>query len=130
MVATRLPEKAEQNTSLAASGFVTYSTVGGSPNVYVPERQPVLSIKCYGFPPISASRKPQIAVANQLAENIAAACQLPSSFNAVLTLPSGYPQARVHQANLMGEPRPAYGDQSHWAVYQFDLQLFWIELPS
>lgn len=129
MVGARLPEKAEQNASLITSGFVAYRTVGGTPDMYVPERQPALEIKCYGFPVLSASRKPQWALANGLAENIAAACQLPASFNALLTLPTGYPHARVQQAHLLSEPRELYGDQAYWAVYQFDIQLYWVELP-
>lgn len=128
MVATRLPEKAEQNTSLVTSGFVTYRTVGGTPDMYIPERKPVLSISCYGFPISTASRRPQPAVANGLAENIAAACQNPASFNALLTLPTGYPHARVQQAHLLSEPRPLYGDRAYWSIYQFDLQLYWVDL--
>lgn len=128
MVAARLPEKIEQNASLAASGFVAFQTVGGDPDMYIPERKPVLSIKCYGFPPLSSTRRPQWAVANGLAENIAAACQDVASFNALLTLPSGYPHARVQQAHLLTEPREMYGDKSYWAIYQFDLQMYWVDL--
>jgi len=126
----QVPEKVEQNASLVTSGFVTWATVGGSPNMYVPEREPVLSIKCYGFPALTASRKPQWAIANGLAENIVAACQDTSNFNAKLILPSGYPPARVQQAHALQEPRPLYGDRAYWAVYQFDLQMYWLELPS
>ena len=128
MVATRLPEKAEENPSLASSGFVTYKTVGGTPNMYVPEREPVLQINCYGFPPATGSRRPQWAVANGLAENIAAACQTTASFNATLALPTGYSHARVQQAHLLSEPREVYGDRAYWAIYQFDLQLYWVDL--
>lgn len=128
MVAPRLPEKIEQNASAITSGFVTYRTVGGTPDMYIPEREPVLSINCYGFPTATASRKPQWALANGLAERIAAACQQPSSFNALLTLPTGYPHARVQQAHLLSEPREMYGDQAYWAIYQFDLQMYWVDL--
>lgn len=130
MVATRLPEKVEENASLITSGFVTYRTVGGSPNMYIPEREPVLQINCYGFPVSSSSRKPQRALANNLASRIVNACQDINSFNAKLTLPSGYPPARVQQAHALQEPRPIYGDKGYWAVYQFDLQMYWVELPS
>ena len=129
MVAARLPEKVETNAALVTSGFVTYKTVGGTPDMYVPEREPALQINCYGFPISTASRKPQWALANALAERVAAACHQLSSFNALLALPTGYPHARVQQAHLLSEPREVYGDQAYWAVYQFDLQLYWVELP-
>jgi len=124
----QVPEKVEENESLITSGFVTWVTVGGSPNMYVPEREPVLSIKCYGFPKASSSRRPQWALANNLAESIVAACQDTSNFNTKLTLPSGYAPARVQQAHALQEPRPLYGDRAYWAVYQFDLQMYWVEL--
>lgn len=126
----QVPEKAETNASLITSGFVTWRTVGGDPDMYIPERRPVVEIKCYGFPAASSSRKPQWAVANGLAEDILAACQQTSSFNAKLVLPTGYPPARVQQAHALSEPRPLYGDRAYWAVYQFDLQMYWLELPS
>jgi len=129
MVATRLPEKAEANQSLITSGFVVHKVVGGTPNMYVPERQPAIQITCYGFPVTPASRRPQAALASGLAEYIAAACYQTSNFNALLALPTGYPHARVQQAHLLSEPRPVYGDQAYWSVYQFDIQLYWIELP-
>lgn len=126
----QLPEKAEENASLITSGFVTWRAVGGTPDMYIPERHPVLQINCYGFPVASSSRKPQWALANGLAENILAACQQLSSFNAKLALPTGYPPARVQQAHALTEPRPVYGDRAYWAVYQFDLQMYWLELTS
>lgn len=126
----QVPEKAEQNASLITSGFVTWMTVGGTPDMYVPERKPVLQIKTYGFPAASSSRRPQWALANGLAESILAACQNTSNFNAKLALPTGYPPARVQQAHALSEPRPIYGDKAYWAIYQFDLQMYWLELPS
>ena len=128
MVATQLPEKAETNASLITSGFVTYRTVGGSPNMYVPERAPVLDVRAYGFPIATASRKAQWALATSLAERILAACQALSSFNATLALPSGYPHARVQQAHAISEPMRLYGDRAYWAVVRFDLQLYWLDL--
>lgn len=130
MNARKLPERAEENASLQTSGFVTWRTVGGTPDMYVPERKPVLQVNCYGFPTSSSSRKPQYNVANGLAETVAYACVNNTNFNAKLTLPTGYPPARVQQAHLLTEPRPVFGDKAYWAIYQFDLQLYWLELPS
>lgn len=129
----KLPERAEENASLQTSGFVTWKTVGGSPDIYVPERKPVLQVNCYGFPVSSSSRRPQYNIANGLAESIADACKVnnaSTSFNAKLILPTGYPPARVQSAWLLTEPRPVFGDKAYWAIYQFDLQMVWLELPS
>jgi len=132
MTGAQLPEKPEENASLCTSGFVSWRTVGGNPDMYIPERKPVLQVSCYGFPPTggSSSRKPQWNVANGLAEDILAACQQPDSFNAKLTLPTGYPPARVQQAHALTEPMRIYGDRAYWAIYRFDLQVYWLELPS
>ena len=130
MVGTTVPEKAEANASLVTSGCVEYFTVGGTPDMYVPERQPVLQIKTYGFPLKTGSRRPQRALANDLAEAIVAACQSPSNFNAKLTLPNDRFPARVQQAHALQEPRPVPDDRGYWSVFQFDLQIYWVELPS
>jgi len=130
MVGTVVPEGAEKNPDLIASGFVEYFTVGGTPDMYVPERQPVLQVKTYGFPVKTGSRRPQRALANDLAEAIVHACQDPASFNARLILPNDRFPARVQQAHALSEPRPVPDDRGYWAVYQFDLQIYWVELPS
>lgn len=128
MVATDLPENS--NLSGATSAFVTVHTVGGTPDMYVPERQPVIQIDAWGFPANSSSRKPPWGIANSVAEIIANACYNTANFNATLTLPTNYPTARVQQAHVVSEPRRIYGDKSFYARYQMDVQLYWIELPS
>jgi len=124
MVATALPE---DNTTWAASGFVVVKTVGGAPQMYVPLRQPVVSVDCYATS--GAGNKAPWAQANNLAEAVVSACQAAASFGAVLPGPSGYPNMRVLQAHALQEPRRVFGDKSFYARYQFDLQLYWIQLP-
>jgi hypothetical protein len=124
MVATTLPE---DNTTWAASGFVTVRTVGGTPEMYVPMREPVVSVDCYAT--AGAGNQAPYAQANNLAETIVAACQNLASFGAVLHGPAGYPDMRVLQAHALQEPRRLFGDRSFYARYQFDLALYWIALP-
>lgn len=124
MVATALPE---DNTTWAASGFVTVRTVGGTPEMYVPLREPVVSVDCYASAP-NGGNKSSWAQANNLAEAIVAACQNTANFNAVLPGPAGYPSMRVLQAHALQEPRRVFGDKSFYARYQFDLQLYWVQL--
>jgi hypothetical protein len=128
MVNPRLPEGIEKDTTAQANGFVTLMGTGGTPNMYVPERQPVVGLKAYGFP-APGSRKAPFNVANRLLENIIAATYDTASFNATLSLGNGYPTARVHSAHAISEIRPSYGDSAYWAVYTLDLQMYWVELP-
>lgn len=125
MVATSLPE---DNTTWAASGFVAVKTVGGTPNAYVPLREPVVTLDCYAAPAQGSAKAPW-AQANNLAETVVKACYQLSSFNTTLVLgPAGYPNARMLQARPLQEPRRVFGDRSFYAHYSFDLQTHWISL--
>lgn len=130
MVGTQVPEKAEQNASLVTSGFATVSIVGGNPNEYVPERQPVLAVKTYGFSTATQSRKPPFNIANNLAEIVANSVYKVTNFNQLLSLGTNFPTARVQDAKLITEPRRVYGDKAYWAIYLTEVQIFWVELPS
>lgn len=130
MIGTQVPEKAEQNAALVTSGFVAVSVVGGSPNEYVPERQPVLAIKTFAFSSPTQSRKPPFNIANNLAEIVANSVYKVASFNQLLALGANYPTVHVQDAKLITEPRRVYGDKAYWATYLTEVQMFWVELPS
>jgi len=122
MVASTLPSDV---TGWAVSGFVQVTTVGGTPDAYVPMREPVVSVDCWAVAPNSS--KPPWGKANNLAEHIAAACQDHRGCNRVVILPEGYPPVRVHQAYLLTEPRRIPSDDGAYARYQMDLALHWTE---
>lgn len=131
MVGADLPEAVEQNASLVTSGFVTAMTVGGTPEMYVPLRQPVVQIDSWAFPIGSSSRRPRWADANALAERIVKACYDTTNFNKVLEIPkTGYPAVMVKQGHPLQEPRRGYSDRGYFAIFRFDLQLYWIEVPT
>lgn len=125
MVGDKLPE---DNSTWAASGFVTAKGVGGTPEMYVPLREPVVSIDCYTAPP-AGSRDADWNQAENLANAVLAACQNTASFGARLAGTDGFPDMRVLQAHALKDPRPIFGDKSFYAHYQFDLQMYWIQLP-
>jgi hypothetical protein len=130
MVGAELPEKAEQNTSLIASGFITAFTVGGTPELYVPLRQPVVQIDTWGFP-VAAGRKPMWDRANHLAEQLVAACYNGTNLETNLPLNrNGYGTVRMLQAHPLQEPHRVYSDRGYRARFRFDLQAYWIEVPS
>lgn len=126
MVATTLPEN---NAAWAASGFVTLKVVGGSPEMYVPERKPVMELG-FWWAPTPGSRKPQWAMANALAEQLVNLVYDESVFNAVLNLGPQYPTAQMQQAHWLQEPRRIYGTKDYRALYQGELWTVWRELPS
>jgi hypothetical protein len=122
MVATNLPT---DNSTWAASGFVTVRTVGGAPGVYVPLRSPVVTVDAWGVKP--GSSKPPWFQAASLFEAIDLGCRA-SNVSRALTLPTNYSGARVLTAYLLSEPRRAYGDQGDYAHYIADLALHWVDL--
>lgn len=125
-VATTLPK---DNATWAASGFVTTDTVGGSPNLYVPLREPVMSVDCWAFN--ADSQKPPWNKASCLAQAIQAACWAHRSIPQAVTLPTGYPAVQVRSAYCTGEPRRVVDDVSSYARYSIPgLALAWIEVPA
>jgi len=121
MVASTLPK---DNTSWAASGFVTVRTVGGSPGIHVPLRSPVVTVDTWAVGPNSA--KPPWGQASYLAELIDQGCRA-SDAQRFVTLPTNYPDAKVLSAYLVSEPRRAFGDQGDYAHYVMDMALNWVD---
>lgn len=111
-VATTLPKDA---ASWAATGFCTVDTVGGTPNLYVPLREPVMGVQCWAVN--LNSQKPPWNKASSLAEAIQAACMDHPTVPRTLTIPGGYPQVQVKSAYLTGEPRRMPDDPSSYARY-------------
>ena len=122
MVAAVLPK---DNATWSATGFVTVRTSGGSPGIYTPLRNPVVTLDFWAVKP--GSNKPPWFAANYLAELVDRGCRATDA-SRPLTLPANYPPARVLTAYLISEPRRAYGDQGDYAHYVADLQLHWVDL--
>lgn len=125
-VATTLPK---DNNTWAASGFCTLVTAGGTPNMYVPLRDPAIGVDCWANNP--DSQKPPWNKAAVLAEAIQAACYDHAAIPQRLTLPSGYPQAQVLSAYTTGESRRIHDDASSYARYSIPgLVIAWTEIPA
>jgi hypothetical protein len=130
MVGTQLPPDVDPNGSVAswiATGFVTVSVVGGTPDPLLPINRPVLQVDCWATVP--GSNKPPWYKAAALASAIRYATwdrvRIPrpvvASVNGV-----EYPLAVVQSAYLLTAPRRLYDDQGDYSRYQFDLALTWI----
>ncbi|WP_435279335.1 hypothetical protein [Streptomyces sp. 1222.5] len=125
-VATTLPK---DNASWAASGFCTLVVAGGSPNLYVPLREPAIGVDCWANNP--QSQKPPWNKAATLAEAIQAACYDHAQIPQIVPMPAGYPAARVLSAYTTGEHRRIPDDPSSYARYSIPgLVIAWTEVPS
>lgn len=123
MVATQLP--ADEST-WETTGFITVNVVGGSPDIYLPVKNPVLQVDCYANK--RSSNKPPWWRANVLAETVRYATLQRTGINRLLTISAGgatYPKAVVQTAYLVTEPRRVYHDPGDYAIYTFDLAMGW-----
>lgn len=129
-VATTLPKPAADGSlSWAEVGFVTLVTAGGTPNLYVPLRSPAMGVDCWAVNP--GSQKPPWDKAAMLAEAIQAACYDHPAIPQTVTLPTGYPAARVLSAYTTGDYRRVHDDASSYARYSIPgLVIAWVEVPS
>lgn len=123
-VATELPT---DNSSWSASGFTTISAVGGSPNIYVPIRKPVISVNCWGV--TSNSGRPPWNLASQMAEQIREAVLAHRTVGRQVAMPTGYHNAYVHTVIPRTEPRRINADVASYAHYQQDIEFWWSEAP-
>jgi hypothetical protein len=111
-VATTLPKDI---AGWAEDGFVTVDTVGGTPNIYLPIREPVMGVQCWAVNP--NSQKPPWNKAASLAGAIQDACWDHPAVPRNLVLLGGYPMVQVKSAYLTGEPRRVPDDPSSYARY-------------
>lgn len=129
-VATTLPKHSPDGThSWTDGGFVTLVVAGGTPNLYVPLREPAFGVDCWAVNP--QSQKPPWNQAATLAEAIQAACYDHPAIPQRVTLPTGYPAAQVLSAYTTGEHRRITDDASSYARYSIPgLVIAWTEVPS
>lgn len=120
MVGTSLPKDV---TSWSSTGFVTARVVGGAPGLYVPMRNPVITLDFWAVSP--NSNKPPWGMANHLAELVRLGTE---AAGRNVTLPTGFNTATVKKAWLVSEPRRAFGDDGAYAHYIADMQMSWTDL--
>lgn len=110
----------------AEGGFVQLSTISGTLDIYVPVRHTTLSIDVWAAVAGQSKRAPW-GKAFSLAEAIIAATfdtQLHET-HAVITLPSGFPAARVIEFSALTEPSRRPSDPADYARVGFDVRLAW-----
>lgn len=113
--------------AMRADGFVRVVTVGGSPNVYVPLRAPVVAAQCFVAPTVDSTGTVPWMRAAALVERVLAATYDPSLANLRIDLSSvgDYGPARVLTVSAIAEPRRIPDDAGDFARFDLDLALDW-----
>ena len=118
-VGTTLPE----DVTTWANGFVQVTVVGGSPDLDVPTRRPLVQVDAW-IPSVNGS-KPKWSRANTLIEDVFAALYRDENTQVVLEL-GNYQDALVQEVSVASEPRRVTGDPANHARYTFDITVLWI----
>ena len=112
--------------AFATDGFVqVVGVVGGSPDAYVPLRNPVVQVDTWAVNP--GSKRPPWGKANTLIENILAACFTTPD---PIVLRDEYFAARLFEVAATTEPRRIPGDEGGFARYSADLHFHWIQIEE
>lgn len=130
IVATTLPRPLDGGAiSWADTGFVQVQALpGGSPNIDVPVRKPVVQADCWAASATNA--KPPWNLANRLAELIRDATENDAAlYGKPVTLPVNYLGAVVLSAWLISEPMRITGDPLGYARFSLDLAIDWVRAP-
>jgi hypothetical protein len=118
-VGTTLPE----NTSSWTDGFVLVQVVGGSSDVDVPAKRPLVQLDCY-VPSVNSS-KPQWGKAATIAADIVDKLYLHQHAGMELDLGT-FKNANVSSAYAVSEPRRVTNDPAGYARYTVDVILRWV----
>lgn len=124
MVATQLPD---DNTTWAASGFVVVQGVGGTPQMDMGSRHPVVEVTA--FAGSGSSSKPRWAQAAHLMEVVCAGLLARSGTHELLVLGTGMPRCWVDSAFAVSEPREVpqanTTTEAPYARMSMDVQINW-----
>jgi hypothetical protein len=121
-IATSLPA----DRAKIVTGFITTQIVGGSPEIELPIRHPVVAVSHWAAPAVEGSSKVPWPQASALAEWTWEQTWDRADQNVTLSfsLP-GYAQARVFTVEALTEPRRVEDDPSGYARVDVDLLFHW-----
>lgn len=123
------PDTAQLTWSKA--GFVQLTGITGTIDMYVPMRRPVVSLDIYAANP-GQSKRPPWGKCFALAELIVAASLDTATHDnhAVVSLPTGYPSARVAEFTVLIEPQRRPADPADYAHVGMDVAISWHPLDT
>lgn len=116
----------------AEHGFYQLSLAGGRRDRDVPQSRSLIQVDAFAATPNSG--RPPWSKANQMAEVIVAqtygSVDDPTPAARVVTLPTGYQQARVQTVEVTSEPRRMLGDEARIAHYSLDMIITWVPVVA
>jgi len=121
-VAASLPT-GDTGDALLRLGWVQVAVVGGSPNIDVPVRRPVVQIDAWVM--TQPGGKPPWGQAWALAEVVRLATEGVHQWRRAVTMPAGYDPAHVLTAMAVSEPREIRSDPGLYARVSFDVEIHW-----
>lgn len=111
----------------ADTGFVQMvAVVGGTPGMYVEERNPVVQLDLWAVN--ADSGLPAWGKARALAELVIADTYPAGNRDVSLKMPAGYAGAYVQSAYPTTEPRRVPGDAGSFARLTLDVSLAWVQI--
>lgn len=119
MVDEQLPA---DNSTWAASGFITPYALGGVADIDMRIGHPIVGLKCWAVDPNTG--RPPWNIAGNLAETVRNGC-FSNGTSRYLTLPYCDQNARLLSAYLVEEPRRTYGDTGDYACFNTSVALHW-----
>jgi hypothetical protein len=111
-----------------STGFVTVTTVGGSPDPLLPRHEPVMQVECWAT--VLGSNRPPWQLVKALGMAITRATWDHSTLNRLVTPAVNgvtYPSASVQGARMLTTWRRGYSDAADYARVTADLWLSWIQ---
>ena len=120
------PDPETGRLTWARGGFIETGTINDPIDPYVPVRPSIVSLDIYAAPD-GQSKKPPWGLAFSIAELIVAATfdTLVYDTHKVVTLPQGYPNARVTGFRALTGPSRLPSDQSDWAHVSMNVEIAW-----
>lgn len=103
--------------------FTQVRAVGGSPQIHIPQRQPVISLDFWASN--KGSPRPPWNRSAQAAELVWLATQAPDAKRQVV-IGGDYRNATIQTIYALTEPRPILSDVAGYAHTQFDMALYWV----
>lgn len=114
------------NALIAASGFVTVLVIGGSSDIYVPRRSPVIEVRTWACNLDGDRQDPPFAEAGSLIETIRERCLNHGKFrNSAIETEPGYEQVCVPSVYFLTDPTKHEDDDARFASWSAEVQFHW-----
>jgi len=121
------PDRDTGTVTWGSTGFIQLTAISGTLDINVPVRHTVVSIDVWAATAQGRSKKPPWNVAYAIAEAVIATQFDTTSHDThrVVSLPTGYPDARVLEFSALTEPSRRPSDPADYARVGMDVRFAW-----